>query len=516
MSSPHFTDVLVIGSGFGAMPPALRLAEAGARVTIIEKGPPVGTETFRQTQDPQYMTRYIKGLSGDHLNLTYAEALGGGSGFYEMVSLRAPSVAFEQREDGGRRLWPSGLDRGSLDPWYDLAERMLNVEQIGEDEVPKSGLVFSLMLKNLGYSCDRARYAVRNCLGSGFCVTGCIYGAKQSLHLNYLPQSAEAGVEVRCGLEARLIRPMPPVMLSAAEANPMSHLPHRYLVECRDAEGRGVTFGARVVVLGGGTVGTARLLMASRPYLPALSPHVGRNIAFNGSVKVVGLLGDHLPDGDMFTGRSHPGMISYEFLASRGITVAAGKALPLQVMAAARLTLDGDRRGAWWGEEHLALMQKLRHRMLAVASFGLTPPAGELRLRPDGALEILCVESDRLRRYEQETRRLLESIFTRNGCQIVRTDWLDRSGQPHEGLFFSTAHQTGSARMADSPARGVVSTDGEVFGYPGLYVSDGAAVPSSLAVNTSLTILANAERIAAAMVRRYVRSGEPALVASSR
>jgi len=229
---------------------------------------------------------------------------------------------------------------------------------------------------------------------------------------------------------------------------------------------------------------------------------VGRNIAFNGSVKVVGLLGEHLPDGDMFTGRSHPGMISYEFLGSRGITLSAVKALPLQVMTAARLTLDGDGRSRWWGEGHLELLRKLRHRMLAVTSFGLTPPAGELRLLADGSVELVCDESDRLRRYERETRALIESIFTRNGCQIVQTDWLDRSGQPHEGLFFSTAHQTGSARMAESPAHGVVNPDGEVFGYPGLYVSDGAAVPSSLAVNTSLTILANAERIAAGMVRR--------------
>ena len=56
--------------------------------------------------------------------------------------------------------------------------------------------------------------------------------------------------------------------------------------------------------------------------------------------------------------------------------------------------------------------------------------------------------------------------------------------------------------MADDPERGVVNADGEVFGNPGLYVTDGAAIPSSLAVNTSLTILANAERISAGIVRR--------------
>ena len=517
MPTPHRTDVLVIGSGFGAMPPALRLARAGARVSIIEKGPPVGTETFRQTQDPEYVTLYLKGLSGDHLNLTYAEALGGGSGFYEMVSLRAPSVAFEQRDGDGRRLWPTALDRTALDPWYDIAERMLNVSQIAAHEVPKSGLVFSLLMKNLGYSTDRARYAVRNCLGSGFCITGCIYGAKQSLHLNYLPEAAEAGAEVRCGLEAVAIRAVTPGFVGGPEAGSMTHLPYRYLVECREtATGKTVRFLARIVVLGGGTVGTARLLMASRSYLPRLSPQVGHHIAFNGSVKVVGLLGEHLPDGDMFTGRSHPGMISYEFLDSRGITLSAVKAMPLQVMTAARLTLDGDGRNGWWGEGHLALLRRLRHRMIAITSFGLTPPVGTVRLLLDGSLEVTCEESGALRRYERDTRALIESIFTRNGCEVVRTDWLDRSGQPHDGLFFSTAHQTGSARMADSPAHGVVNPDGEVFGYPGLYVSDGAAVPSSLAVNTSLTILTNAERIAAGMVKRHIRSEAPALVASSR
>ena len=57
--------------------------------------------------------------------------------------------------------------------------------------------------------------------------------------------------------------------------------------------------------------------------------------------------------------------------------------------------------------------------------------------------------------------------------------------------------------MADTRSAGVVDAEGEVFGYPGLYVSDGAAIPSSLSVNTSLTILANAERIAAGLRDRY-------------
>ncbi len=61
----------------------------------------------------------------------------------------------------------------------------------------------------------------------------------------------------------------------------------------------------------------------------------------------------------------------------------------------------------------------------------------------------------------------------------------------------------GSCRMADRKQDGVVNVLGEIFDYPGLYVTDGAAIPASLAVNSSLTILANAERIAAHLTQWY-------------
>ena len=367
------TDVLVIGSGFGAAAVARRLAEAGASVTVIEKGRRVGPGDFQQTQDPRYVTRFIKGVTGDRVNLTYAEALGGGSGFYEMVSLRAPSLAFGQVDPGtGRRLWPAALDRQALDPWYDIAERELRVEQIADSEVPRSGLVFSLLLKRLGYSCERARYAVRNCLGSGFCVTGCIYGAKQSLHLNYLPKAEAAGAVVECDREAVAIVPIrehPPGGAALART------PYRYLVETRSRTGEApIRYRARIVVLAGGTVGTAALLLRSRRHLPRLTSHVGHNLAINGSVKVVGLLPDDFPDGDMFTGRSHPGMISYEFLASHGVSLAAVKALPLQIVTAARLRLDGSNEARLVGRG-------------SRAPDGTVPPPGDCHreFRPDPA-----------------------------------------------------------------------------------------------------------------------------------
>jgi cholesterol oxidase len=52
----------------------------------------------------------------------------------------------------------------------------------------------------------------------------------------------------------------------------------------------------------------------------------------------------------------------------------------------------------------------------------------------------------------------------------------------------------GGASVAPDPAQGVVDPDHQVFGHPGLYVADGAAVPANVGVNPSLTITAMAER----------------------
>ncbi len=502
------TEVLVIGSGFGAAAPALRLSQAGFQVLMIEKGKNiVPEEDFKMTQDPKYLLQYLKGMSSDTLGFTYAEALGGGSGFYEMVSLRAPSKAFDQVNDEGKRLWPGGVDRRAMDPYYDLAEEMLHVEQIAVDEVPKSGIVFSMLMRKLGYSCDRARYAVKGCVGSGYCVSGCVFGAKQSLHLNYLPQAREAGMEILTDLQAVSIRPLDSNLRSTRRYRSVAGLPYRYEVHCQGTNGgEEIKIQAKVLILGGGTVGTAILLLNSRENLRMLSNHVGDNIAINGSVKVAALLPEGFLDGDMLSGRTHPGMISYQFLDSMGITVSAVKPMPLNVITAAHLVLDGDsRKPSYWGEAHVELMKLYRRRMIILYAMGLTDPTAELRRVGRTKFEPHLKLDGQLRSYYVRTKALLQSILLRNGCKLIDSHMIDREGKEYDDLRFSTTHMVGSCRMANRKEDGVVDAYGEVFEYPGLYVTDGAAVPTSLAVNSSLTILANAERIAAHLVRWYVR-----------
>ena len=59
-----------------------------------------------------------------------------------------------------------------------------------------------------------------------------------------------------------------------------------------------------------------------------------------------------------------------------------------------------------------------------------------------------------------------------------------------------TIHPLGGCPMADEARHGVVDSWGEAYGFPGLYVADGAAMPGPVGVNPSFTIAAFADRVA--------------------
>jgi len=69
------------------------------------------------------------------------------------------------------------------------------------------------------------------------------------------------------------------------------------------------------------------------------------------------------------------------------------------------------------------------------------------------------------------------------------------------GSYLITPHPLGGCNMGVSPADGVVDHRGEVFGYPGLHVLDGAIVPEAVGVNPSRTIAALAERAIAEIAK---------------
>ena len=118
------------------------------------------------------------------------------------------------------------------------------------------------------------------------------------------------------------------------------------------------------------------------------------------------MLPDRLPDGDLFTGRSHPGMISYAFLESHGVTISAVKPLPLQLMAGARLIPDGGvPERDWWGERHAALLRRVRTRLMILYAIGMTPPAATITVDSDGRPQIRSRVDAALSTYVQSVVR---------------------------------------------------------------------------------------------------------------
>jgi choline dehydrogenase-like flavoprotein len=172
----------------------------------------------------------------------------------------------------------------------------------------------------------------------------------------------------------------------------------------------------------------------------------------------------------------------------------AGKVLPLQLFGTARVYTPG-MNGHFWGKKHTEMMKDLRKRIMILVAMGYTEPTCRLELKRDGSMTILSDAKDHLRAFEKKGLRIMHEIIARSGGTPIPVRFMNGTGLPYEGLHFSSSHQLGSCRMAETPERGVAGPDGQVFGYPGMYITDGSAIPSSLIVNPSLTILANAERI---------------------
>ena len=95
---------------------------------------------------------------------------------------------------------------------------------------------------------------------------------------------------------------------------------------------------------------------------------------------------------------------------------------------------------------------------------------------------------------------VIRDLLARSGAEVIDLQPRDLQGRDRPDTFIGNSHVVGSCRMDPDPARGVVGLDGQVHGHPGMWISDASTLPSPTGVNPSLTILANAERIAAGIV----------------
>ena len=209
-------DVLVIGSGFGGSVAALRLAEKGYRVGVLEAGRRFEDADFPRTSwDARRFFWAPKlgclGIQRIHLLRNVIILAGAGVGGGSLVyanTLYEPKDAFYHD-----RQWAHITDwQAELAPYYDQAGRMLGVVRnptmTPSDEVMKQvagemgiGHTFGMApvgvffgrdgRKEPGVEADDPFFggvgpSRRGCLETGECMTGCRHNAKNTLVKNYL------------------------------------------------------------------------------------------------------------------------------------------------------------------------------------------------------------------------------------------------------------------------------------------------------------------------------------------
>lgn len=516
-------DAVVIGSGFGGSVAACRLAQAGCSVTVIERGRRYDQNPFpRNWKNPAdgWLWQVGQGLFDlkhfSHMMVVQGAGLGGGSLIYANVHLRAPHEVFNQG-------WPAAYNRPMLDPYYDLVAYMLDINPITASKYlgmpPKSGLM-KRMAEAMGRS---AQFCLPNiavdfgepekshvnkfgalqqgCRFCGECDIGCNFHAKNTLDFNYLKLAQDKAARIETQCEVMRIEP------TAGGGYRVHFVDHR-------KQGQPGQLDTKYVFVCAGAVNSTELLLRCRDQfgsLPKLSRWLGNNysgngdflaFAFNTSEQFMPSEGPTITSGIVYA-RKDGDADNWFILEEGGYPKEIGSLVQVLnpkngLLADAKLLsrLDLDellRRNSAEPSPHEAA-----DRSAVFLAMGRDRANGRLLLHPlTLALDVRWDLQSNIALYDAEEAFVKVLAEKMGGDAAVNPFWsLLR--------IPVTVHNLGGCPLADSPDRGVLNSDGEVFGYPGLFVLDGAAIPVAIGANPSHTIAAVAERNIETAIRRII------------
>jgi choline dehydrogenase-like flavoprotein len=312
------------------------------------------------------------------------------------------------------------------------------------------------------------------------CCFGCPTDAKRSTNVSYVPLALKAGAEIFTGVRADTI------LTDAGRATGV-------VASARAADGsaRTVTIRARAVVVACGSLLTPVLLQ--RNNLANRSGELGKNLSIHPASASVALF-----DEDISGFNAIPQGYTIEEFHEEGLLY-EGASAPLDVAMAASPLLG-------------PMLVDIAEQFDKVAMFGfMVEDSSRGRVRVVGGRSVVTyVLNDRDLARLKRGHEILARIWFAAGARVVYPgvygfdqlrgeDDLARFRRAKlraSDLDLSAYHPLGTARMGADPDRSVVGPSHQAHDVPGLWITDGSAVPSSIAVNPQLTIMAMATRAA--------------------
>jgi choline dehydrogenase-like flavoprotein len=523
MTVTESTDVVVIGSGFGGAIAAYHLAAGGARVVLLERGPWLRGEEFdHDFKLGSSYTRVFDFVVGDGMSVLGGNCVGGGSVVYFATMPRAPRFVFERHGSIGRRMWPASIDRDALDPWYDRVSEALPVTRQSWDKVPYAGGLFAAACAHAGRTANPSPSAVDldECVNCNWMMAGCRFDAKRSLLLNYLPAAVAHGTEIRPLHEVQRL----------TRRDDGGYRVHYRIVDAEDYRilHDSGEIDAKLVVVAAGAGATPVILKRSEAALGRMPHAVGRYFSGNGERlntaifdedRVREVLGLSRPDGSAYA--------AYQI--GRGPTVASWDRLDGSLPEYERFSLEQlyfppglgtilaqvpDATGpSWFGVEKKEMLRRWQSWLTIFTMseddnegvFGPPPETGNahrLSMQMLGAGPLRYRPTANTWRGWSLSDAAVKDILERDGLARVAPWTNDLVGA-------YTVHPLASCRIGDDPLTSALDDTHELRGHPGIFVTDGSAVPGALTVNPALTIAALAERAMPGIVRAARERGVP-------
>lgn len=483
-------DVCVIGTGCGGATLGVRLAELGKRVVFVERGGAYTKADFDQ-RETNMLAKIDGGRGLDasedlSVSLTYGNNVGGASVHYWADSYRTPPDRLALWRD---RYGLQGHDEADLAPHFAEIERDLGVHLAEPQEFNAMNLLVQQGAAKLGWSGHRVPHARRNCVGSGFCMQGCAYDAKQSMLVTTIPRAVARGAMVYADCEA--------IRLEWSSAK-VTTLLARVLDRATGLpSGRTVRVTAQAFVVAAGGYGTPVFLL--RQGLGTRLHALGKHTLCNPCPMTHALF-----DQPIYQWRGIPaayGIDEFRLARFDGDRYREGGYL-LMANQLQPGTLGAVLPGV--GRSHRALMAALP-RLGGAISWIDDLPEGHITRRDDGTpvyhVPLTGQNGQMIRDAYEKQARLLFAVGAR---EVLFGDVRDtRLTDPKQipaavaqleitpaSNTMAAPHPAGGARMGRNAKDSVVGFDHRVHGTDNLFVADPSVFPSGPSVDPSITIMA--------------------------